>query len=158
MVAAHYRKRTASKEHNLEQLPDVDLKLDEPDSAEDEEFLLVWREGILARAWSGLAAEESSGGTPFHTILRLRVQNPAATSPILADLISNAIGKTITGVNARVQVHRAREKFAHCLFDAIAESLENPTREAVEAELIDVRLIEYCRDAFDGYQFANNVG
>jgi hypothetical protein len=32
------------------------------------------------------------------------------------------------------------------LLDEVAASLENPTEEAIEQELIDVGLIEFCRD------------
>ena len=153
LVASYYRKNSARKERNLDQLPDVDSKAQEIGSREDEEFLLVWRDGILAKAWSGLETAEANGGPPYYTILRLRIENPAASSPELSELISNSVGKQVTSGNARVQIHRAREKFAHSLFETIADSLEKPTREAVEAELIEVRLIEYCRDALDGFTF-----
>ena len=153
MVASYHRKNSARKERNLEQVPDVDSGADQFGVAEDEKFLQVWRDAILAKAWSRLESAEANGGPPYHTILRLRVQNPASSSLELAELISTVVGKQLTSGNARVQVHRARKKFAHSLFETIADSLEKPTREAVEAELIEVRLIEYCRDSLDGFQF-----
>lgn len=153
LVAGYYRKTSAGKQRNLDQLPDVDSKAYDIGSEEDEKFLQIWRDGILARAWSGLETAEANGGPPWYTILRLRIENPAASSPQLSELISEAVGKQMTSGNTRVQIHRAREKFAHSLFKAIADSLEKPTREAVEAELIEVRLIEYCRDALDGFSF-----
>ena len=153
LVAGYHRKHSARKERNLENVPDADSRSDDFGSTEDKKFLQVWRDTILAKSWRGLESSEANGGPPYHTILRLRVQNPASSSAELAELISSAVGKQVTSGNARVQIHRAREKFAHALFETIADSLEKPTREAVEAELIEVGLIEYCRDALDGFQF-----
>ena len=45
-------------------------------------------------------------------------------------------------------VHRARERFAKLLIDSVADSIDSPDKENIEAELIDLRLIDYCRDIF----------
>jgi hypothetical protein len=48
-----------------------------------------------------------------------------------------------------VLIHRAREQFADLLLDEIMPSLERPTLDTLEEELIDLDLIEYCRGALD---------
>ena len=148
MVADHYRKSKSRKEQTLEN-PDIHQFKDTPsETVEDEAFLQAWRNGVLAKAWDVLNAAEDSGGAPHFTVLRIRVDHPATSTDELAELISSAIGKPVTSGNGRVMVHRAREKFAHVLIEVVADSLENPTRETVESELIEVRLMDYCRDAF----------
>ena len=151
MVADHFRKNQSRKEQNIEN-PDIyEIKNSPNESAEDEAFLQAWRNGVLAKAWSVLKAAEDAGGAPHFTVLRIRVDHPATSTDDLAGLISNAIGKPVTGGHGRVLVHRARDQFAQVLIEVVADSLENPTRETVELELIEVRLMDYCQDAFADY-------
>lgn len=152
MVALHFRKKSKSKLKNVENLPEPAAAEEESSKEKEERFLLNWRDDILARTWEKLAAVESNGGPKYNTVLRTRVANPSANSNELAELVSTAVGKEVTSGNVRVQVHRAREKFASLLIENIADSLESATREAVESELIDLRLIDYCRDSLDSYK------
>ena len=145
MVALHYRKKSASKVKVVENVPEPER----PAAAElvdDELFLQSWREDVLTRTWALLEREESQGGPAYNTILRVRVGNPTADSDQLATLLSQATGKSVTPGNARVQVHRAREKFAKLLIETIADSLDQADRDSIESELIELRLIDYCRE------------
>ena len=44
-------------------------------------------------------------------------------------------------------LHRAREQFANLLLDEVEQSLDDPSHDDLEEELIELQLIEYCRDA-----------
>ena len=148
MIAEHYRKKSSCKLRNVAQLPES-ARATEPDISHDEElFVVSWRNDVLARTWQALAAEEANGGPNHHSVLRLRVENPAASSEELAARFSEVIGKPISSGNSRVMLHRARERFAKLLIDSVADSIDSPDKENIEAELIDLRLIDYCRDIF----------
>lgn len=112
----------------------------------DELFLSSWRDELLSKAWSGLEEHERKTGSPYHTALRLRVDNPDLRSPELAARLSDRLGKPVSAENIRVMVHRSRDRFAELLLDAVADSLDDPTPEAIEEELIVLRLLDYCRD------------
>ena len=49
----------------------------------------------------------------------------------------------------RLTLHRAREQFSDLMLDDVVQSLDNPTREQLEQELIDLGLLEYCRPALE---------
>ena len=152
LVALHYRKKKSKKEQSLAD----DLASAEPTqfdaSEEDELFLVSWRDDVLARVWQALASHEQQTGVPYNTVLRIRVSDPTLSSEALAKRMEEALGKPTTPGSARVTVHRAREKFAHLLIEVIADSLESPDRPSIEAELIDLRLIDYCRDTLDSLE------
>jgi RNA polymerase sigma-70 factor (ECF subfamily) len=121
-----------------------------PDSDEgssDAIFLTSWREELLSRAWHALEEHEKASGSPYYTALRLRVDEPNLRSPDIAARLADRLGKPMSPENVRVLVHRARDRFAELLLDAVAESIEDPSPDALEEELIDLRLLEYCRDA-----------
>lgn len=144
IVALHFRKQKTRKEQSLhEELTGQETASERDD---DRAFIQSWREELLSRTWKALSAEEERTGKPWNTILRIRVSDPAASSEELAEAISLATGKSTTAGAARVSVHRARARFAHLLIDVVAESLESPSFEDLEAELIELGLIDYCQD------------
>ena len=150
MVAQYYRKQNKRKEMTLDDIPEPDSQ-DETDQS-NELFLQSWREDMLSQTWQALEAYESQGGAPYNTILRIRVSNPAADSGELATLISSSVGRKVTPGNARVQVHRAREKFAYLLIETIADSLPESSCENIESELIELRLIDYCKEVLEEFR------
>jgi RNA polymerase sigma-70 factor (ECF subfamily) len=117
-----------------------------PDQA-DQEFVRSWRSELLSRAWQALERFEERTGRPFYQVLRLRVEQPDASSDQLAALLSAQLGKCLTAAAARQALHRAREVFADLLLDEVTGSLADPTADAVEQELADLGLLEYCRPA-----------
>ena len=114
-------------------------------SSLDSEFLSSWRDEILARAWSALADYERSGGQPFYSALRARVDRPELRSSQLAAVLATQLGKPVTAEGARQLLHRAREKFGELLIREVADSLANPSNDNLEQELIDLGLLEYCQ-------------
>ncbi len=151
MVALHFRKKGTRKEHNIEHLPEQEFESESPSELFEQQFLDSWREDLLNKTWEALAEYEASGGGPYHTVLKLRIENAALNTQSLAEKIGEKLGKPMSSGSGRVLVHRARQKFAHALIDIIADTLENATYEAIESELVDLQLIDYCRDALAAY-------
>lgn len=63
----------------------------------------------------------------------------------MAERLGSLLAKPLTADGVRQLLHRAREKFAAFLLDDVAQSLQNPSNEELEQELIDLNLLEYCR-------------
>jgi RNA polymerase sigma-70 factor (ECF subfamily) len=117
----------------------------EPDS--DAQFVAEWRNELLAHAWEGLAQLEQSTGKPYCTVLRLKTQEPALRSPELAERLGRDLNRTISAEALRQTLHRAREAFADLLLDEVQRSISNRDLQGLEEELIELQLLEYCRQA-----------
>jgi RNA polymerase sigma-70 factor (ECF subfamily) len=115
----------------------------------DREFFAGWRAELLARAWDGLARLERRTGQPFHAVLRFRAENPRMRSPELAEHLGRQLGRGLTAAGVRQTLHRAREKFAELLLDEVRQSLDDPTDEELQDELLDLGLLDYCRAALE---------
>jgi RNA polymerase sigma-70 factor (ECF subfamily) len=115
----------------------------------DELFLASWREELLAAAWAALERAERQGGQPYHSVLRFRSEHPEASSAAMAARLSEQLHPpcpfTETGIRKTLQ--RARSQFADALIDEVAHSLDQPTHDALEEELIALDLLSYCRPA-----------
>lgn len=145
MVALHFRKLKSRKNQQLTE--DWDPTEDKTiNDQEDEKFLQAWRAELLEQTWESLRSEESSGKGKHFSILRTRVEHAALDFESLATKLKQVVGKPVTTGNARVLVHRARTKFGSKMINLIADSLKSNSREAIEEELIDLRLIDYCRE------------
>lgn len=115
----------------------------------DRQFAAVWRAELLARAWDALAEAEQRTGQPLHTVLRLRTDFPDIRSPEMAERLTEQLQQSVNAGWVRKRLLQARTVFTDALLDNVAESLSDPTRENLEAELIDLGLLEHCRDALD---------
>jgi predicted TPR repeat methyltransferase len=109
------------------------------------QFQESWRDSLLTNCWQRLEQEERESGKPWYTVLKLRSENGNARSAELAELATSRVGKEITAANVRVLVHRARERFAELLTQTVKDSLDNPSPEELEHELIDLNLWQYCK-------------
>ncbi len=113
----------------------------------ERQFTQVWRDEILKRAWSELAALERESGKPWYSVMRLRVENPELSSGQLAERLSVQIDRPISKANLRVILHRARDQFSEALINAIADSLASGSIDEIEEELADLELLGYCQQA-----------
>src|SRR5262249_49941536 len=130
--------------------PDAPEPAAEASTAEqDREFLTSWRDELLARAWTALDAFEKESGKPFYKVLRFRVEHAELSSAQLAEQLGAQMGKSLTAAGFRQTLHRAREKFADLVLDQVLQSLDNPSAEHLEQELIDLGLLDYCRPALE---------
>ena len=130
----------------------LDAKLFEPtgendDSTRDEQFVQVWRDEMLKKAWDALYDLEVASGKAWYSVLQTRVKNPQMRSADLANAISEQLDKPISSANVRVLLHRAREKFSFLLIETISNSLESNSVDQIEEELADLQLLEYCQAA-----------
>jgi hypothetical protein len=57
----------------------------------------------------------------------------------------------LTAAGVRQALHRARQKFADLLLEEVAQSVEDPTPEHLERELVELGLFDYCRPALERY-------
>lgn len=115
-----------------------------PSEADEERtFLAGWRADLLDRTWKALAAANPT----YHTVLRLRVDNPEATSAWLAERLGEQLGKAVDAAWVRKTLQRAQRKYARLLVEEVKASLAAPTPEAVGQELLDLDLLKYCRSA-----------
>ena len=87
--------------------------------------------------------ERRSPGNLGHTVLRLVVEHPDATSDELAELASKHTTQAMNAAALRKQLSRARERFAGLLVEEVARTLDDPTAEDVDAELAELGLMPY---------------
>ncbi|MEM7783157.1 MAG: sigma-70 family RNA polymerase sigma factor [Planctomycetota bacterium] len=147
MVAHHFRKQASDRIVQVEELPDPESS---PESDRSEtEFINAWRSGLLDRAWQAIEKEQEAGGPKHHTILRIRAEHPLADFQTIASYLEQKLRKKISPGNARVMVHRARSKFAQHLVQQVANSLNRANAENLEQELIELKLIDYCKEHLD---------
>jgi RNA polymerase sigma-70 factor (ECF subfamily) len=144
LIMDHRRREEAHPRSLPAELPDMD---DRTDAWIDDEFNKHWRGEILGRTWEALAAQENETGQLFYTVLHWRVGHPQRPAAQLAQELSIKLGKPFTEGAIRVQLHRARAKFADLLLDEVARSLQSSVTERIEQELIDLDLLTYCKAA-----------
>jgi DNA-directed RNA polymerase specialized sigma24 family protein len=112
-------------------------------------FLESWRDELLGRAWEALARHEKEAGQPYYSVLRFRADHPELSSAEMAERLSARLNKAINAPAVRKTLERARDRFGDLLLDEIAQAVDSPSREALEAELSDLSLLEYCRSALE---------
>lgn len=100
-----------------------------------------WRDELLARTWEALRQAQPT----YHAVLAFRAANPALPAQEMAPALAGRLGKPLTPEAVRQILHRARTKFAELLLDEVAHSLDAPGQGAVEEELADLGLLEFCR-------------
>lgn len=110
-------------------------------------FTLAWREALLEGSWSRLEQMERTTNKPYFVVLKTRVEQPRlTTSKLLAEL--EAQGHSFPSEPAfRVFLHRARKRFAAILLQQVVESLNDPTEDEIELELIELGLHHFCKPA-----------
>jgi RNA polymerase sigma factor (sigma-70 family) len=129
----------------------LDARIAEPAAADtgvaefEQQFLESWRKDLLERAWSSLEELEKNTGRPYHTVLRSKVSQPDLTSDKLAHQLSTTLKKSYTAGTVRQTLQRSREQYVNYLLTEVRASLDNPTRDELEQELIDLNLLHYCR-------------
>jgi hypothetical protein len=114
----------------------------------DQEWAEQWRRCILDRVWQALEHHEQQhrqAGNLGYTALRLTVDHPEEDSPALAARAAALTGRPLRADAFRKQLSRARVLFAESLVAEVAQTLERPSADEVEEELIEVGLMPYVR-------------
>jgi RNA polymerase sigma-70 factor (ECF subfamily) len=137
---SHLRRKTPKQADPdaLAQLPDDD---DAPDA--DGSWVATWRQCALERVWDALELHQRQHPDNFaHTVLKTYVEHhETEDSEQLAARAGTLLRKPLRPDAYRKQLSRARRLFAKLLVQEIVQTLEEPTPDRVEAELIDVGLL-----------------
>ena len=141
LVHDHYRTKPREKATGF--LADPADSRDDP-QALDWLFVQSWRNELLAKAWAKLAEDEKRSGQPYHTVLKMRVENSDMRSGQLAEQLSASLERAMSAENFRQLVHRAHERFARFILAEIAATLQHPTQEEIAEELAELNLLAYC--------------
>ncbi len=110
-----------------------------------EPFSVVWRESLLNAAWTRLLQLQQQSGTPYHRVLKLRADHPELATHRLQELAESEGLETQSASAFRVLLHRGRRLFAELLREQVRDSIESPSDEDLELELIELGLHHYCK-------------
>lgn len=145
-----WRRRQARKPSALtRETPEPAIDDEGPSAESDRKFAAVWRADLMMRVWKGLADLEKKTGQLLYSVLRFRTEHPRMRSAEMAEELSKSLGRTVTADWVRKRLFLAREKFTDLLLSEVARSLESPTLDEIESELIDLELLEHCRSALE---------
>jgi hypothetical protein len=112
----------------------------------DQEWLAEWRRCLLDRARRALKQHQARlPGNLFHTVLGMVVDNPLEDTKTLASRTSALIGRPLRAEAFRQQVSRARRTLVKFLLKEVARTLDDPTAENIQEELIELGLWNYVR-------------
>lgn len=129
--------RSAAKSR-LSELPQDETSLVDLEqlTTESKEWLRLWREGLLERAWRSLERKEhAEPDCPVYSVLHLATTNPESTPEMLAVQVNTEFGLQIDQRVVREVLPEARAMFAQLVADEVAETLETPTIEEVKREI-----------------------
>lgn len=130
------KKRTAAAKAKMELLS--------KEEQADDPWTSLWQRTLLDQVWFALQAyEQNHAGSVAYTLLQLHLKHQEDDSPALARRLSAKTGRSYNAPAVRQQLHRAREKFAQLLIEEVARSLDQPTPEAIDAELAELGLGAY---------------
>jgi RNA polymerase sigma-70 factor (ECF subfamily) len=147
-LVVQYRRR---RQRALPLRADAEELAHYPDPAEgfDHAFLCSWRDELLARAWEALERMQDQTGQPYYVVLRFRAEHTDLRSPQMAAQLSVQLGKALTAGGVRQLLHRARDHFAAALLEEVVQSLDTPTQQGLEDELLVLGLLDHCRTVLD---------
>jgi RNA polymerase sigma-70 factor (ECF subfamily) len=143
----HFNAQKKERQKGPVPLPTDGFEPPAREDGDDSAFVQSWREELMAQAWEALHRFEEQSGTPHYTVLRYKTEHPEARSAQMAAVLGPRLGKTFTEATMRQMLHRAREKFAALLLDEVIRSLQTAETDRVEQELVELRLLEYCKPA-----------
>jgi RNA polymerase sigma-70 factor (ECF subfamily) len=151
LIADYHRRKQRDPQRLPANGPEPAAPARPPDDP-DRSFLESWRDQLLHDAWEVLALYQRETGKPFHDVLRYRAEHREVRSAQMAEQLSRQFGRAVSAAWVRQTLHRARDKFADLLLREVEATLQNPSAEAVEQELIDLDLLTYCKPALDRYR------
>ncbi|MEM9828602.1 MAG: hypothetical protein AAF958_18590 [Planctomycetota bacterium] len=108
---------------------------------ESKSWVAYWRDGLLERAWRSLERyEHAHADRPVYTVLTRSTENPQATAGILASMLQQDDPRQWDAARVEQLLPLARTMLAQLIADEVAETLENPTREDVKREIMQLGL------------------
>ncbi len=114
------------------------------DKVPNQNFDENWREELLAQTWTDLEHHQQSTGQLYFVTLKLKATSAADSGPCLVDEFSRMTDTQLSEEAFRKHLQRARRRFGELLLSNVAATLAIPTREEVERELGDLKLLSFC--------------
>ena len=111
----------------------------------EQQFIESWRKDLLDRAWTRWPSSKKTPASPITPYSVRKVDHPDLPSAELAEKLSNALNKPLTAGAVRQTLQRSRRTYVDYLLTEVRASLDHPTRDDLEQELIDLNLLHYCR-------------
>lgn len=140
-VAIRNAALTELRRRKVRQTADIDVNTIELTEEADDVWLKDWRECLLDVAWRELERIERASDTNFgYSVLKLSVEHENEESPQLAERATELTGHSFSPESYRKQLSRARQRFSEMVRMAIAETLEDPTKETIQEEVAELRL------------------
>ena len=106
---------------------------------------------VLEKVQEDLVEGAGITAHPGQVSLDLQIDTNPRPLERMAEELGSRFGKELSSAGVRQLLHRARERFADRLLDEVANSLQSPTAEELEEELIDLGLLEHCRPALESH-------
>ncbi len=103
-----------------------------------------WREEILAQTWTALEHHQEKTGQMFFLALKLKAVESDRSSANLARIYSEQIQVETSDDAFRKILQRSRRKFGELLLNIVSETLAVPTREELQHELAELKLLSFC--------------
>ena len=148
-AVSHFRRQKCASHGSLDGKEDL-LAAPAADAADDanQRWLQQWRQCLLDRVWQALDHHQRHAPDNLsYTVLRLIVDFPEEDSASLAARASQIAGRLVRASAFRKHLSRARRTFTQLLVDEVAKTLERPTPDTIEEELIEIGLMPYLRPA-----------
>lgn len=127
----------------LEAVPLPDHVVGPTPAADAAEFVRLWRNELINRAWAELEHESNSRGQLLFQALRLKADAPERSAAEVARLLADANRRPVTADSARQFLHRARQRFAELLRLEVAISLPTDDAAEIDEELAELGLLAY---------------
>ncbi len=109
-----------------------------------ESFNENWRDEVLAQTWTALEHHQEATGQMFFLALKLKAVESDLSSAELARLYSERSQVETSDEAFRKILQRSRRRFGEILLNIIADTLAVPTREELQRELAELKLLPYC--------------
>ncbi|TWU45042.1 hypothetical protein Q31b_02130 [Novipirellula aureliae] len=114
---------------------------------DNEQWLSLWRTGLLERAWRSLERKEHQyPKKPLYSVLHCATTASKKENQSLKERLREERGIEMELKTIDERLLEARAVFAQLLADEVAETIETPTKETVKSEL---KILGLTR-AFDG--------
>jgi RNA polymerase sigma factor (sigma-70 family) len=153
LIADHFRKKSSKRQLVQGDIPEPAVE-DNVTENLDAQFVEHWRKELLNRAWEGLEQIQRQSGQPCFTVLRFRADHPDLRSPEIAEQLSAQLGKPVNAAWARQMFRRARDKYVQTLINEVVQTLDAPNSEDLESELLELGLLEYCKETIKTIRFS----
>lgn len=105
-------------------------------STDSKDWLILWRECLLQRAWRALERiEHQNPGKPLYSVLWCSTTDAKAGWDQLASAVQNRCGVQLSQMQLQELKQEAKANFAQLLADEVVETLEKADKASVKQEI-----------------------